>query len=167
MEEHANCDNVLEREKYHSMLNMDVLPVPDSEMALTEDGKEYEDPTKIFVKSRVTVCMLTLSVVTLSVCLISVIFFVRLEDGLQHEEAIYVLGKLFFSIVLSVAILNIALFQLLAKNQLSTVPDVPTSRVGDKFKVPATNTFQTFYNILNETFNFEFDSSSKIKFARD
>merc|ERR1712038_1516659 len=117
---------------------MDVLPVPDSEMALTEDEKEYEDPTKIFVKSRVTVCMLTLSVVTLSVCLISVIFFVRLEDGLQHEEAIYVL-----------------------------VPDVPTSRVGDKFKVPATNTFQTFYNILNETFNFEFDSSSKIKFARD
>ena len=96
MEEHPNCDNVLEREKYHSMLNMDVLPVPDSEMALTEDEKEYEDPTKIFVKSRVTVCMLTLSVVTLSVCLISVIFFVRLEDGLQHEEAIYVLGKLFF-----------------------------------------------------------------------
>ena len=51
--------------------------------------------------------------------------------------------------------------------QLFTVPDVPTSRVGEKFRVPATNTFDTFYNFLNETFNFEFDKSSKIKFARD
>ena len=39
------------------------------------------------------VCMLTLSVVTLSVCLISVIFFVGVEEGVESESALYVLGK--------------------------------------------------------------------------
>ena len=37
--------------------------------------------------------MLTLSVVTLSVCLISVIFFVGVEEGVGSESALYVLGK--------------------------------------------------------------------------
>ena len=39
------------------------------------------------------VCMLTLSVVTLSVCLISVIFFVGVEEGVESESALYVIGK--------------------------------------------------------------------------
>ena len=46
--------NILEREKYHSMLNMEVIEDPD--VVIIENDKEYEDPTKIFVKSRVTVC---------------------------------------------------------------------------------------------------------------
>ena len=46
--------SILEREKYHSMLNMEVIGDPD--VVIIEDDKEYEDPTKIFVKSRVTVC---------------------------------------------------------------------------------------------------------------
>ena len=37
--------------------------------------------------------MLTLSVVTLSVCLISVIFFVGVEEGVDSESALYVIGK--------------------------------------------------------------------------
>ena len=37
--------------------------------------------------------MLTLSVVTLSVCLISVIFFVGVEEGVESESALYVVGK--------------------------------------------------------------------------
>ena len=37
--------------------------------------------------------MLTLSVVTLSVCLISVIFFVGVEEAVERESALYVLGK--------------------------------------------------------------------------
>ena len=45
--------NILEREKYHSMLNMEVIG--DQDVVIIDD-KEYEDPTKIFVKSRVTVC---------------------------------------------------------------------------------------------------------------
>ena len=46
--------SILEREKYHSMLNMEVIGDP--EVVIIESDKEYEDPTKIFVKSRVTVC---------------------------------------------------------------------------------------------------------------
>ena len=46
--------SVLEREKYHSMLNMEVIGDPD--IVFGDSDKEYEDPTKIFVKSRVTVC---------------------------------------------------------------------------------------------------------------
>ena len=46
--------NILERDKYHSMLNMDVIADP--EVVIIESDKGYEDPTKIFVKSRVTVC---------------------------------------------------------------------------------------------------------------
>ena len=46
--------NILERDKYHSMLNMDVIADP--EVVILDSDKEYEDPTKIFVKSRVTVC---------------------------------------------------------------------------------------------------------------
>ena len=89
---HQDSENILDRDKYHSMLNMDVLHV-EEDLVVTEDEKIYEDPTKIFVKSRVTVCMLTLSVVTLSVCLISVIFFVRVEEAIQTEEPLYVLGN--------------------------------------------------------------------------
>ena len=46
--------SIVEREKYHSMLNMEVIGDPD--IVFSENDKEYEDPTKIFVKSRVTVC---------------------------------------------------------------------------------------------------------------
>ena len=111
MEKPQNSENVLVKEKYHSMLNMDVLPDSDTEVVVDGDDKKYEDPTQIFVKSRVTVCMLILSVVTLSVCLISVIFFVRLGEGVQTEEKIYVLGKLVFHFCLSETILNIAFVQ--------------------------------------------------------
>ena len=45
--------NILEREKYHSMLNMEVIG--DQDVVIIDNDKEYEDPTKIFVKSRVTV----------------------------------------------------------------------------------------------------------------
>ena len=110
--------------------------------------------------------MLTLSVVTLSVCLISVIFFVGVEEGVESETALYVVGKSTIQYLLLSLFLD--KFQLFPKiKHFCTVPDVPTSRVGEKFRVPATNTFDTFYNFLNETFNFEFDKSSKIKFARD
>ena len=102
--------DILEREKYHSMLNMEVIGDPD--VVIIDNDKEYEDPTKIFVKSRVTVCkkkqpslhcltkripcqicMLTLSVVTLSVCLFSVIAFVGVEEAVESDSALYVLGK--------------------------------------------------------------------------
>ena len=111
MKKPQNSENVLEKQKYHSMLNMDVLPDTDTEVVVGEDDKKYEDPTQIFVKSRVTVCMLILSVVTLSVCLISVIFFVRLGEGVQTEDKLYVLGNLVFHFCLSETILNIAFVQ--------------------------------------------------------
>ena len=113
--------------------------------------------------------MLTLSVVTLSVCLISVIFFVGVEEAVERESALYVLGKSSFRyLLISRLVFVLRQSPIICKiKELCAVPDVPTSRVGEKFKVPATNTFDAFYNFLNETFNFEFDSSSKIKFARD
>ena len=122
MENSPLSENVLERQKYHSMLNMDVLPDSDSEVVVTENDKKYEDPTQIFVKSRVTVCMLILSVVTLSVCLISVIFFVRLEEGVQNEEKLYVLGKLvvlFLLVCCNTQYCDCSISQLLAKRTSS------------------------------------------------
>ena len=160
MENPPLSENVLERQKYHSMLNMDVLPDSDSEVVVTENDKKYEDPTQIFVKSRVTVCMLILSVVTLSVCLISVIFFVRLEEGVQNEEKLYVLGKLvfIFACLLQYSILRLFNFSITCKkNQLAQFLTFPRAESGrsSRFRPPTLSkrftVFSTRRSILSST----------------
>merc|ERR1712235_8011 len=103
-----------------------------------EDTIQYEDPTMILTKSRVTIGLLGLVIVTLSTMMIFVILSVRIDVKTDEPEPLYVI-----------------------------IPESATSRVGEKFRAPATNTSSMFLNEY-KTHGQVFDnSSSKIKFARN
>lgn len=53
----------------------------------------YEDPTMIFTKSRVTIGLLGLVILTLSTMMIFVILSVRIDSRIMESEPEYVLSK--------------------------------------------------------------------------
>ena len=71
------------------------IKAPMSEMMVPQtsvdtSGGQYEDPTMILSKSRVTIGLLGLVILTLSTMMIFVILSVRIEEKVGGEQPLYV-----------------------------------------------------------------------------
>ena len=114
-----------EPEKKHSIdveMNM--------EIGYDQFKRQYEDPTLLLHKSRVTLCLLGMLMVGLSITMIVVIFSVNLN---QVAQQVY-----------------------LSQDDIVK----PTKVLGDKFKVPATNTFHIFVADISFNQTYESDKPS-------
>ena len=60
----------------------------------SRDQVQYEDPTMILTKSRVTIGLLGLVIVTLSIMMIFVILSVKTESSTSNPHALYVISKI-------------------------------------------------------------------------
>ncbi len=76
------------------------IKTPVSEMMVPQtsvdtSGGQYEDPTMILSKSRVTIGLLGLVILTLSTMMIFVILSVRIEEKAGGEQPLYVFSKFY------------------------------------------------------------------------